>query len=90
MFENYKYLGSEKWEIYMNVVRKIYSELGNLEECEMGFRDLKRYIKAMRTGFYDPYENINFDERIKNKEINMSNCEILEISTKKFEEKCDN
>ena len=56
MFENYKHL--EKWEIYMNVARKIYSEVGGLEEAVMGFRDIRRYIKAMRTGFYDPNENI--------------------------------
>ena len=63
MFENYKHLGKEKWEIYMNVVRKIYSEVGGLEEADMGLRDLNRYIKAMRTGFYDPNENIDYESK---------------------------
>ena len=61
MFENYKNLGKEKWEIYMNVVRKIYSEVGGLEEADMGLRDINRYIKAMRTGFYDPEENMDYE-----------------------------
>ena len=63
MFENYKHLGKEKWEIYMNVVRKIYSEVGGLEEVDMGLRDISRYIKAMRTGFYDPNENIDYESK---------------------------
>ena len=63
MFENYKHLGKEKWEIYMNVVRKIYSEVGGLEEVDMGLRDINRYIKAMTTGFYDPNENIDFESQ---------------------------
>ena len=35
MFENYKSFGEEKWEIYAGVIRKIYSEIGGLEETDM-------------------------------------------------------
>ena len=83
MFENNKNLGKEKWEIYMNVVRKIYSEVGGLVECEMGLRDLNRYIKAMRTGFYDPEENMDY-ESMKDKNDEKSNND-SEINTGKIE-----
>ena len=85
MFQNYKHLGKEKWEIYANVVRKIYSEVGGLEEINMGLRDLKRYIKVMRTGFYDPNENMNYE---KDKEKNENNLkdDVLEINTGKIGE----
>ncbi len=89
MFENYKHLGKEKWQIFANVVRKIYSEVGGLEEVNMGLRDLKRYIKVMRTGFYDPNENMNYekDSEKDNKEIGNENKDnILEINTGKIEE----
>jgi hypothetical protein len=85
MYENYKHLGKEKWEIYMNVVRKIYSEVGGLVECDMGLRDLNRYIKAMRTGFYDPNENMDFESLKKKSEDNSSSSEVLEIKTNKLE-----
>lgn len=88
MFENYKHLGKEKWEIYMNVVRKIYSEVGGLEETDMGLRDLNRYIKAMRTGFYDPNQNMDFENEKNDKNNNINN-EVLEINTKKIEEEID-
>ena len=44
MFEKYKHLGNEKWEIFAEVVRKIYSELGNLKESNFGLRDEKNII----------------------------------------------
>ena len=96
MFEHYKNLGKEKWEIYANVVRKIYSEVGGLEETDMGLRDIKRYIKAMRTGFYDPNENMNYekeneneiDKNIKENENDKDkNDNILEIKTENDKEK---
>ena len=34
----------------------------------MGMRDLNRYIKAMRTGFYDPFEDMDFEHKNKNKD----------------------
>ena len=57
----------------MNVVRKIYSEVGGLEEVDMGLRDIDRYIKAMKTGFYDPNENMDYE----NKKIDNSSSEII-------------
>ena len=89
MFKLYKSLGKEKWEIYANVVRKIYSDVGGLEETDMGLRDIKRYIKAMRTGFYDPLENMNFEkENIKDKNIKENangQDNILEIKTENIQ-----
>lgn len=83
MFEKYKDKGKEKWEIYSYVVRKIYSEIGKLEEIDMGFRDLKRYIKAMVTGFYDPNENMNYENEKEGEiitDINNINDSTLEIN----------
>ena len=54
MFEKYKHLGNEKWEIFAEVVRKIYSELGNLKESNFGLRDEKKYNIAMKYGIYNP------------------------------------
>jgi 1-acyl-sn-glycerol-3-phosphate acyltransferase len=93
MFEKYKHLGKEKWEIYMNVVRKIYSEVGGLEEVNMGLRDINRYIKAMRTGFYDPNEDMDYEkQKIDNKD-NKDNkdmdSEEIEINTQQKEVKID-
>ena len=91
MFEHYKNLGKEKWEIYANVIRKIYSDVGGLQEIDMGLRDIKRYIKAMRTGFYDPSENMNYEKEKENDKINKENDNdkdnILEIKAKKIQEK---
>ena len=33
MFEKYSYLGKEKWEIYAEVTRKIFCEIGGFKEC---------------------------------------------------------
>ena len=54
MFEKYKNLGKEKWEIYAEVVRKIYSEIGGLEESSFGLRDEKKYNIALKYGIYNP------------------------------------
>ena len=68
IFEHNQNLGKEKWQIFANTVRKIYSEVGGLIEANMGMRDLNRYIKAMRTGFYDPFEDMDFEHKNKNKD----------------------
>ena len=89
MFEKYKDKGKEKWEIYSYVVRKIYSEVGGLIEIDMGLRDLKRYIKAQVTGFYDPNENMNFEkeEKIVQEEENRNiNESVLELNIKQIKE----
>ena len=93
MFENYKHLGKEKWEIYANIVRKIYAEVGGIEETDMGLRDLKRYIKAMRTGIYDPEENIDYEKEKENMKFNEDNKtkeNFLEINKNEILEKNDN
>ncbi len=89
LFEHYKDLGKEKWQIYANVVRKIYSEVGNLVEVDMGMRDLNRYIKAMRTGFYDPFEDIDYEHKNKDNESSVNGNEINKNS-EIGEEKIDN
>lgn len=59
MYEKYKHLGKEKWEIYAEVVRYIMAEVGGLEPSNMRLRDLKRYYKALRYKKYDPNENVD-------------------------------
>ena len=53
MYEKYKHLSTEKWEIYAEVTRKIYSEIGGLKENNMGKRDEAKYEKAVNKGIYD-------------------------------------
>ena len=57
MFKNYSNLGKEKWEIYAEVVRKIYCEVGGFKECNLGYRDSHVYSEAMEKGYFD-YEKI--------------------------------
>ena len=54
MFKNYSHLGKEKWEVFAEVTRKIYSEIGNLEESSFGLRDEKKYNIALKYGIYNP------------------------------------
>ena len=54
MFKNYSHLGKEKWEVFAEVTRKIYSEIGNLEESSCGLRDEKKYNIALKYGIYNP------------------------------------
>ena len=67
MFERYAHLGNEKWEIYAEVVRKIYSEIGHLEESTFGLRDEKKYNIALKYGIYNP-DLDSFDPNYMNKE----------------------
>ena len=53
MYKTYGHLGKENWEIYAEVVRKIYSELGNLEESNFELREEKKYNIAMKYGVYN-------------------------------------
>ena len=52
MFENFSTMGKEKWEIYMNVVNKIYSEIGGFIQSKMGHRDRTLYYNIAEDGFY--------------------------------------
>jgi len=47
MLENYTHLGKSKWEIYSEVVRNIYSEIGNLEKSDKVFRDTLDYLTVI-------------------------------------------
>ena len=52
MFEKYKHLGKEKWEIYSNVVNNIYAEIGAFKQTNIRFRDRVLYYKIAEDGFY--------------------------------------
>ena len=52
MFEKYKHLGKEKWEIFANVVNKIYSEVGGLKQISVSTKDFMLYHKIVEDGFY--------------------------------------
>ena len=54
MFEHYSNLGKEKWEIYAEVTRKIYCEIGGFKESNLGYRDDHLYSIAIKTGKYEP------------------------------------
>ena len=64
MFEQYSHLGKEKWEIYAEVTRKIYCEIGGFEESNLGYRDEHLYSLSISSGKYEPYEN---NKNINNK-----------------------
>ena len=90
IFKNNKDLGKQKWQIFANTVRKIYAEVGELIEVNMGMRDLNRYIKAMRTGFYDPNEDLDFEHKNESSESEIntkSEDNIIEIKEKEFEDR---
>ena len=53
MFENYKNLGKEKWEIYANVVKNMYAEMGNFKMSELGHRDKDIYYEALESNIYN-------------------------------------
>ena len=57
MFQKYSHLGKEKWEVFAEVVRKIYCEIGGFKECNLGYRDSNAYSEAMIKGVFD-YEKI--------------------------------
>ena len=57
MYKNYSYLGNEKWEIYAEVVRKIYCEVGGFTESDYGYRDSHFYGECLIKGECD-YEQM--------------------------------
>ena len=66
MFKNYSHLGKEKWEVFAGVTRKIYSEIGQLEESTFGLRDEKKYNIALKYGIYNP-DLESFDSKYMDK-----------------------
>jgi len=53
MFEKYKMLGKEQWEIYAKVVNKIYAEIGGFKETDLKFRDRVKYYQTAEDGYYN-------------------------------------
>ena len=70
MFEHYSHLGKEKWEIFAEVTRKIYCEIGGFEESNYGFRDVDCYERAVLSGKYQPLSNQTIELQEINKEKN--------------------
>ena len=52
MFEHYSDLGSEKWEVFAEVTRKIMCEIGGLKPSDKTFRNNKYYERALVKGVY--------------------------------------
>ena len=53
MWKNFSDLGSEKWEIFAEVTRKIMCEIGRLKPSNRTFRDSKNYENSLYKGSYD-------------------------------------
>ena len=53
MWSNYNNLGKEKWEIFAEVTRRIYSEIGGLKTCEQGYRESHKYGQSLIKGKYE-------------------------------------
>lgn len=47
MFNNYSHLGDEKWKIFAEVVRNIYSEIAGFKKSDKNFNDLLDYISQI-------------------------------------------
>ena len=52
MWKNYSNLGSDKWEIYAEVTRKIMCEISGLKPSNRNFRDSKYYENSLIKGVY--------------------------------------
>ena len=53
MYENYSSFGKEKWEIYAEVTRKIFCEVGGFKECDQGYRESHKYGQTLIKGIYE-------------------------------------
>ena len=56
MFDNYSSFGKEKWEVYAEVVRRIYCEVGGFKASDQGYRDSHKYALSMEEGVYNYVE----------------------------------
>lgn len=63
MFETYKDLGEEKWEIFANVARNIFIELGEFQRGDAGLRESFRYERCLKDGKY--YSKEQYDVMMK-------------------------
>lgn len=61
LFENFKELGKEKWEIYANATREIMCQLGEFEKSDMGLTDSYRYCQCVEDGQFIPKEKYKRD-----------------------------
>jgi lysophosphatidylcholine acyltransferase/lyso-PAF acetyltransferase len=52
MFEHYSDLGTEKWEVFAEVTRKIMCEISGLTPSDKTFRDSKKYENSLIKGTY--------------------------------------
>jgi lysophosphatidylcholine acyltransferase/lyso-PAF acetyltransferase len=61
MFEKYKDLGNEKWEIFSEVTRKIMCEVSGLKPSNKNYRDMKKYLNSIINGKYEEDIDIKQD-----------------------------
>ena len=52
MYDNYSHFGKENWDIYANVVKNMYAEMGNFKMSDLGHRDKDIYYEALESGIY--------------------------------------
>jgi len=53
MWQNFSHLGTEKWEIFAEVTRKIMCEISRLKPSNKTFRDSKNYENSLYKGEFD-------------------------------------
>jgi lysophosphatidylcholine acyltransferase/lyso-PAF acetyltransferase len=53
MWQNFSHLGTEKWEIFAEVTRKIMCEISKLKPSNKTFRDSKNYENSLYKGEFD-------------------------------------
>ena len=64
MFNNFKDLGNEKWEIYAEVAREIMCTLGRLKKSNAGIRDRFRYNSCLKEKTYLDRDTYKFRDKI--------------------------
>jgi lysophosphatidylcholine acyltransferase/lyso-PAF acetyltransferase len=64
MFNNFKHLGKEKWEIYAEVAREIMCTLGRLKKSNAGIRDRFRYNSCLKEKTYLDRDTYKFRDKI--------------------------
>lgn len=52
MYDNYSNFGKEKWEIYANVVKNMYAEIGGFKLSDLGHRDKDEYYEILESRVY--------------------------------------
>lgn len=52
MYEKYSEISNEKWEVYAEVTRRIYSEITGYKLSDKSLKDSKKYEDAMYSGIY--------------------------------------